>query len=474
METKARGGFTSNLGFILAAAGSAVGLGNLWRFPYLVAKDGGGLFLLIYILLVLTFGFTLMTTEIAIGRKTGLAPLKAYDKIDKRFGFLGWLATIVPMVIFPYYCVIGGWITKYAATYSLGGASDITGQGAGNFFNSFITAKGSPILWFFVFMAISAVIVLLGVEKGIEKASKILMPALLIIILIIAVFSLTLSYTDELTGEKRTALQGLKIYFVPNFDGITVSKFLSILLDAVGQLFYSLSIGMGIMVAYGSYAKKGSNLAKSINHIEIFDTGIAVIAGMIIVPTVYAFQGVEGLAKSGPSLMFISLPTIFEKMGTVGIFVGAAFFLLVLFAALTSALSLLEAVVSSIIDSFKCKRPLATLIAFGIATTIGLVVCLGYNTLYADIPLPNGSTGQILDVLDYITNSLLLPVVALITCVMIGWFCKPKVVIDEVKDGMGNKRFYREKLYIVMIKFIAPALLFVILLQAFNLLSFLG
>lgn len=474
MKTRSRGGFTSNIGFILAAAGSAIGLGNLWRFPYLVAKDGGGLFLLIYIILVLTFGFTLMTTEVAIGRKTGLSALNAYGKIDKRFGFLGFLATIVPALIFPYYSVIGGWITKYAAVYSFGGADDIRTHGASNFFNGFITADLPPIFWFLIFMLLTAVVVLLGVEKGIEKASKVLMPALLVIIIGIAIFSMTLKHTDQTTGETRTALQGLKIYFIPNFEGLTVSKFLGILLDAVGQLFYSLSIGMGIMITYGSYSDKKGNLVKSINQIEIFDTGVAVLAGMIVVPTVFAFQGTEGLAKSGPSLMFVSLPSIFEQMGSVGKYVGAAFFILVLFAALTSSISLLETVVASIIDSFKCKRSTATIIATALSILIGVIVCLGYNVLYADISLPNGSTGQILDVLDYITNSLLLPVVALATCLMIGWFCKPKVVIEEVKSGSGDGKFGREKLYVIMIKFVAPVLLFVILLQAFNLLSFLG
>lgn len=468
-----RPNFTGNLGFILATAGSAIGLGNLWRFPYLAAKDGGGLFLLIYIILVLSFGYTLMTAEIAIGRKTGVGPLQAYGKMDRHFGFLGWLATAVPMIIFPYYCVIGGWIVNYGATYVSGNADNIYDAGAGDFFNGFITNPISPIVCLFVFMGLAALIVLLGVEKGIEKASKIMMPILFVLIIGIAIYSLTLSHYDEATQTTRTAWEGLKIYLIPNFKGLTVGKFFSILLDATGQLFYSLSVAMGIMITYGSYAKKESDLVSSINQIELFDTGVAILAGIIIIPTVFVFQGAEGLAKSGPSLMFVSLPQVFEQMGVVGHIVGALFFVLVFFAALTSAISLMEAVTASIIDRFHLTRPIATTLCLVASLVIGVVVCLGYNVLYYDIPLFNGSTGQILDLLDYLTNSLMLPIVALLTCLLVGWVCKPHCVLDEIKIGHKSEVIHREKLFVVMIKFVAPILLFIILLQAFNVFSFL-
>ena len=469
-----RGNFTGNLGFILATAGSAIGLGNLWRFPYLAAKDGGGLFLFIYIILVLTFGYALMTAEIAIGRKTGVGPLQAYEKMDKRFGFLGWIATAVPSIIFPYYCVIGGWIVNYAATYISGSANKIYETGADNFFNQFISNPIIPIICLFVFMGLAALIVLLGVEKGIEKASKIMMPILLVLIIGIAIYSLTLSHYDEATGTTRTAWEGLQIYLIPNFEGLTVGKFFSVLLDATGQMFYSLSVAMGIMITYGSYAKKDSDLVSSINQIEIFDTGVAILAGTIIIPTVFVFQGTAGLEKSGPSLMFVSLPQVFEQMGFVGYIVGALFFLLVFFAALTSAISLMEAVTASIIDRFHLTRPIATALSLTTSLVIGVIVCLGYNVLYCEIPLLNGTTGQILDLLDYFSNSLMLPIVALLTCVLIGWICKPHVVLDEIKIGHKSDVIHREKLFVVMIKFVAPLLLFVILLQAFNVFSFLG
>lgn len=473
MEKKLRGGFTGNIGFILAAAGSAVGLGNLWRFPYLAAKDGGGLFIVLYIILSLTAGFSLMLTEIAIGRKTALSPLQAYGSIYPKFHFLGFISTAVPLLIFPYYCVIGGWVTKYAATYATGGAGSIYQNGTDRFFDGFIAGEWEPLVWFFAYMLITAVIVLLGVEKGIEKASKIIMPVLIVLILGIAVYSLTLSYTDE-SGVTRTAWEGLKIYLVPNFEGLTVSKFFTVLLDAFGQMFYSLSIAMGILITYGSYSKRDSNLITSVHRIELFDTGIALLAGLIIIPSVFVFQGKDGLAASGPSLMFESLPAIFEQMGGVGHLIGALFFVLVFFAALTSSISLMETIVSTIIDKFRVSRSLATVITFLLSVTIGAIVCLGYSALYADIPLPNGSSGQILDLIDYIANSILLPVVALLTCVLVGWCYKPDGILEEINIGLNGKVFRQKRLYTVMIKYIAPVLMVIIMMQAFNLFSFLG
>lgn len=473
METHKRGSFTGNLGFVLATAGSAIGLGNLWRFPYLAAKDGGGLFLLIYIALVVTFGFTLMSTEIAIGRKTGVGPLQAYGRMDRRFTFLGWIATAVPMMIFPYYCVIGGWILQYGFTYAVGSAEHIYTVGYDVFFNEFITSTAAPIICFFLFLAVSAAVVLLGVEKGIENASKIMMPILFILIIGITVYTMTLSYTDE-NGLTRTAWDGLQIYLIPNFEGLTVSKLISVLLDAVGQLFYSLSVAMGIMITYGSYAKKDSNLIGSVNRIELFDTLAAILAGMIVIPSVFVFQGQEGLSASGPGLIFVSLPKVFEHMGIWGHIIGALFFLLVLFAALTSSISLMEAVTASLIDRFHLKRPTATALCFTASLVIGIIVCLGYHVFYCEIPLPNGTTGQILDLLDYLTNNLMLPIVALLTCILVGWICKPNSVLEELQLGQASKVFHRKKLFIGMIRFVAPVLLAVILLQAFNVFAFLG
>lgn len=469
MEKKQkRGSFTGSLGFVLAAAGSAVGLGNIWRFPYLAAKDGGGVFLLCYLILALTFGFTLLTTEIAIGRKTRQSPLTAYRLLHPRMGWLGPLACLIPMLILPYYSVIGGWVLKYLAAYLTGHGHAAVESG---YFTSFITSTGSPIIWFLIFLGATMFVVYKGVESGIERLSKILMPVLLVLIIGIACFSLTLRHTDE-SGITRTGIQGFLAYVVPNFEGITARKFLTILTDAMGQLFYSISVAMGIMITYGSYVKKETNLVRSVNQIEIFDTAVAFLAGLMIVPAVYVFSGTEGMS-AGPTLMFISLPKVFGAMGAVGTVVGIIFFVTVAFAALTSSVSILEAIVSSAMDKFRISRKKACVVITLIALVMGLAVCLGYNLFYFEAILPNtpaGKNAQILDILDYISNYILMPVVSIATCIFIGWIIKPKAIIDEVT--LGGCSFRREKLYVVMVKVVAPLLLFLLLLQSLGILNF--
>lgn len=459
MSEKKRSSFTGSIGFVLAAAGSAVGLGNIWRFPYLAAKDNGGLFLLCYLVLVVTFGFALLTTEIAIGRKTKQSPLTAYSKINKKMGGIGSIATLVPVIILPYYCCIGGWVLKYFFTF-------LTGQGqvaaADGYFTSYISEQWQPIIWLVVYLVITSLTVFCGVNKGIEKMSKILMPILLILIMGISIYSLTLSYTDA-NGVTRTGLEGLKIYIIPNFSDITFKDFFVTLMDAMGQLFFSISVAMGIMVAYGSYVADDTNLIKSINQIEIFDTVVAFLAGLMIVPSVYVFMDTEGMS-AGPGLMFVSLPKIFNAMGEFGEIIGALFFLMVIFAAITSSVSIMEPIVASFMDRFHLTRKKAVLIVTAYALVLGTVICLGYNLLYFEVKLPNGSVGQLLDVFDYISNNILMPIVAILTCILIGWVAKPKTIIDEVtKNG---EKFRRKNLYIVMIKFLAPVLLFALLLQA--------
>ena len=461
MESNKRSNFSGSIGFVLAAAGSAVGLGNIWRFPYLAAKDGGGLFLVTYVVLALTFGFTLLTTEIAIGRKTAQSPLTAYEKLHKGWGWIGVLACAIPVIILPYYSAIGGWILKYLAAF----ITDAAATTADGYFTGFITSQWSPILWFMVFLLANTVIVYKGVNSGIERLSKILMPILLVLILGIAGFSLTLSHTDA-SGVTRTGLQGLAIYVIPNLEGVTFGKFISILMDAMGQLFYSISVAMGIMIAYGSYVKKETNLVKSVNQIEIFDTLVAFLAGMMIIPAVYPFMGTEGMA-AGPSLMFVSLPKVFAAMGGIGTVVGIAFFVMVAFAALTSSMSLMEAVVSSVMDKLHLERKAAVLAVAALTGVLGIIVCLGYNVLYFELTLPNGSVGQILDVMDYVSNYVFMPVVAIATCILVGWVIKPKAIIEEVT--LGGVKCGREKLYVVMVKFVTPVMLAMLLLQSLGL-----
>ena len=321
MEQK-RSSFTGKLGFVLAAAGSAVGLGNIWRFPYLAAQYGGGIFLLVYIILAVTFGFTLMIAEIAIGRKTGLSAIGAFKALNKKFAFLGYLAAIVPALILPYYSVIGGWVTKYLVSFTIGNGTNAAADG---YFDAFTATAAEPVVWFLVFIGLTALIVILGVEKGIEKVSKIMMPVLVLLTVFIAI------YTLFMPG----AIDGLVYYIKPDFSKFSFMTVLA----ALGQLFYSMSLAMGIMITYGSYMKKDVSIESSVKQIEIFDTGIAFFAGLMIIPAVFAFSGgsEESLTK-GPSLMFETLPKVFEAM-PAGDIIGAVFFLLVLFAALTSSIS---------------------------------------------------------------------------------------------------------------------------------------
>lgn len=465
MEHQKRNAFSGSVGFVLAAAGSAVGLGNIWRFPYLAAKDGGGLFLLIYLILALTFGFTLLVTEIAIGRKTKQSPLTAYAKLRPRWGFLGVVASLVPVIILPYYCVIGGWVIKYFLAYLTGEGMQTAEDG---YFTNFISGEVSPIVMLVIFLAVVSVVIILGVNKGIENFSKVLMPILILLVLGIAVFSLTISHTDA-DGMTRTGLQGLRIYVVPDLSGVTLKGFFSVLLDAMGQLFFSLSVAMGIMVAYGSYVKDDANLVRSINQIEVFDTLVAFLAGVMIIPAVFTFMGREGMEASGPSLMFISLPKVFAAMGRMGNVIGCLFFAMVLFAALTSAISVMEAVVSSLMDKFHWSRLKASLVEMGVALAAGIVVCFGYNKWYFELKLPNGTTAQILDVMDYLSNNLFMPLVAIGTCILVGWLLKPKTIIDEV-EKTGDK-FRRRGLYVVMVKYIAPVLLVILFLKSVGILT---
>lgn len=458
-ENPSRGSFGGSIGFVLAAAGSAVGLGNIWRFPYLAARDGGGLFLVIYLVLALTFGFTLLTAEVSIGRNTKQSPLTAYGKLRKKWKWLGVFACLVPFMIMPYYCVIGGWVLKYFLAF-------LTGQGVAaaddSYFTGFITHQTEPVIMMVIFLAACAIIIFMGVSGGIERSSRIIMPILLVLVVGIAIFSLTISHTAE-DGTVTNGLQGMKVYLIPSLKGVGVKEFFFIVTDALGQLFFSLSIAMGIMIAYGSYVPNEANLVRSINQIEFFDTAVAFLAGVMIIPAVYVFTGIDGMS-AGPSLMFVSLPKIFAAMGSVGNIIGTFFFAMVLFAAVTSGMSVLEAVVSSLIDQFHMSRRKAVIIEGIAALVIGVIVCLGYNILYFEVPLPNGSTAQVLDILDYISNYILMPVVAFGTCILIGWVLKPKFVIEE--STRNGEKFGRKGLFICMIKFVAPVLIFILFLMS--------
>ena len=433
-----RSNFSSKIGFVLAAAGSAVGLGNIWRFPYLAARYGGGTFLIVYLVLAVTFGFALMIAETAIGRKTGLSAIEAFKKLDKRFAFLGWLAALVPTFILPYYSVIGGWVIKYFSVFTTGGVKDAASS---DYFTSFIASPTEPLLWFAIFVLLTAVIVLGGVQKGIENVSKFMMPVLVVLTLIVAIFVVM----------QDGAMEGVIYYLKPNMKDFSAKT----LLAAATQMFYSMSLAMGIMVTYGSYMKKENSLESSVRQIELFDTGIAFLAGLMVIPAVFAFAGTENL-NAGPGLMFITLPMVFNSMPMGGL-LGTIFFLLVFFAALTSSISLMETVVSIVRDKTGWGRNVACIAVTFFTLVVGVPSSLG-NGIWSHItPLGMG----ILDAFDFVTNSVMMPIVAIFTCILVGFIAKPQTIIDEVKVTDGT--FKSEKLFVVMIKWVCPIFLTVIL-----------
>ena len=439
-----RSAWSGKLAFILAGAASAVGLGNLWRFPTLAAKYGGGMFILTYFVLAFTFGISLLLLETALGRKTKQSVIGAYSAFNKRWKFVGVLAAAVPFIITPYYCIIGGWVTKYLASYVVESPTAIAADG---FFTGFITDPVFTYVFMIIFMLICIGVVALGVKNGIEKANMVMMPLLLIMAVGIAVFVLM----------QPGAMAGAAYYLVPDF-----SKFSpDLVINALGQMFYSLSLAMGIMVTYGSYLSKKESLTSSVASIAGFDLVVSFLAGLMIVPAAFLALGITdgGGMAAGPSLLFVTLPQVFQDMGGAAQVIGIIFFVLVLFAALTSAISLIEACVSIVQDGMHVTRRKALVIAGIFLIAVGCFINAGYNGLSFIEPLGEGSS--LLDFFDFVSNSVLMPIVALLTCIFVGWVVKPRAIIDEVRV---SSKFRLAGAWVVVIKVIAPVLVILILL----------
>jgi NSS family neurotransmitter:Na+ symporter len=368
----------------------------------------------------------------------------AFRALDKRFAFIGVLGSIVPAIILPYYSVIGGWVMKYSFEF-MRGQTNAMAEDA--YFGGFISQTFEPLLWFALFIGITSIIVLFGVEKGIEKVSKVMMPVLIVLILFIAIF--TICTVDG-------ALDGVIYYIKPDFSKFSVMTVVA----AMGQLFYSMSLAMGIMITFGSYMKKDISIERSTKQIEIFDTGIAFLAGLMIIPAVYAFSGgdPEALGK-GPSLMFGALPKIFANM-PAGTVIGVVFFVMVFLAALTSSISLMETVVSTIQDKFGIKRKMSYLIVLGISMLLGVPSSLGYSA-WGEFKILGL---QVLDLFDFVSNNILMPIVALATCIFVGYVLRPKTVIDEVE--LEGNRLKHKKMFNVMIKYVAPVCILIILVSS--------
>ena len=445
---KERSSFTSRIGFVLAAAGSAVGLGNMWRFPYLAAKYGGGAFLITYVLLAVTFGFTLMITEVAMGRRTRMSCIEAFGSLNRRFAPLGWLAALIPVIIAPYYCVIGGWVVKYFVEFVRGNGMAVSSD---TYFGDFISMAGSgilenPLLWFVIFVLLTAVVVLLGVDTGVEKASSVMMPVLVLLSVGISVYCMTLP----------GAAEGLKYYLLPDFADFSLTTVLA----AMGQLFYSMSLAMGIMITYGSYMKKEDDLESSVGQIEIFDTGVAFLAGMMIIPAVFSFSGGDpDTLQAGPALMFITIPKVFESMG-LGTVVGILFFTLVLFAAVTSSIALTESAVSTFEDELGWERKQATVLIGIIMLVLGSLSALGYGPLAQFTVFGM----QFLDFFDFLTNSVMMPIAAITTCLLVSRVIGVEKIEEEVT--LEGKPFRRKRIFNFMIKYLCPIFAAIILISS--------
>ena len=440
-----RGSFSGKIGFILSAAGASVGLGNIWRFPYLAAKYGGGIFLLVYIVLAMTFGYTMIVAETSIGRMTGKSPVGAYksfgNKPALRFG--GWINAVIPILIVPYYSVIGGWVIKYLAEYLLGQAHLVAADG---YFSAFISGGFSSELCFLIFAALTLIIIFAGVENGIERVSKVMMPILVLLSLVIAAYSVT----------RPGALEGVKYFLVPNlahFSWMTV-------VAAMGQMFYSLSIAMGILITFGSYMKKDVSIEDSTRNVEVFDTAIAIMAGLMIIPAVFSFSGGDPSAlKAGPSLMFITIPKVFDSMG-MGTVIGVAFFLLVLFAALTSSIALTESAVSTLQDELGWSRNKSTAVMGVSMVLLGSLSSLGYGPL-ASVTLLGM---QFLDFFDFLTNSVMMPVAAIASCILVSRVIGVERIEQEVTLNGGA--FRRKRIFNAMIRYLCPIFAAIILISS--------
>ena len=434
--------FSGKLGFVLSAAGASVGLGNIWRFPYLAAKYGGGIFLLIYILLALTFGYTMIVAETSLGRMTRKSPVGAFASFTKSHTLKagGWINAIIPILIVPYYSVIGGWVIKYLFEYICGNGTKLAEDG---YFSMFISDGVSAEICFIVFALITLTIIFAGVRNGIERVSKFMMPILVVLSVIIAIYSVT----------RPGAIEGVKYFLVPNlknFSWMTV-------VAAMGQMFYSLSIAMGILITFGSYMKKDSSIEDSTRNVEVFDTAIAIMAGLMIIPAVFAFSGGDpDTLQAGPALMFITIPKVFANMG-FGTIVGILFFLLVLFAAVTSSIALTESAVSTFEDEIGWSRRKSTAVIGIIMIALGTLSCLGYGPL-AFVKIIGM---QFLDFFDFLTNSVMMPIAAMMTSI----FVSKVVGIDRIEEEIrhGEAAFRRKKIFVVMIKYLCPIFAMIIL-----------
>lgn len=431
---KLRGQWTSRLGFILAAAGSAIGLGNIWRFPYLAGANGGSAFIIIYLMFVFTIGLSIMIAEFAIGRRTGLAAVGAYKSYSKGWTFAGILGVLSGFLIMGFYPVVGGWALAYVFKSFTGLL--VNADAIGDAFGGFISNPIQPLLWMTIYMVMNIVIVAKGISSGIEKAGKILMPALFIMLILLAIRSISLP----------NAGAGLTYLFKPDFSVVTGGTFLA----ALGQAFFSLSLGMGCMITYGSYLKKEQKLPNNALIITTLDTCAALLAGIAIFPALFAF-GMEPAA--GPGLVFVVVPTVFAQMGGFGVLLSIIFFISLTVAALTSSVSLLEVVVAYLIDQKKMARGKAVIISASVMAVMCIMASLSLGVM-SDMPIPILGVGAF-DLFDILTDKIFLAIGGLLLAVFIGWFVKKEDLRAELTNE-GTLSFKAFEVWYFFIKFVVP------------------
>lgn len=431
-SNKKRENWGSRFGFIMAAAGSAVGLGNIWRFPYLTGMNGGGAFILIYLAFAIGIGLSVMVAEFAIGRRTHLAAVGAYKKYSNRWTFAGVLGVLSAFFIMGFYPVVGGWALAYvfkSVTGLLSNSANI-----GDVFGAFISSPVEPLAWMGIYLVVNIIIVSKGISGGIEKASKVLMPSLYVLFIIIAIRSVTLP----------GASAGLEFLFKPDFSVVTGSTFLA----ALGQAFFSLSLGMGCMMTYGSYLDKGENLPSNALMVTLMDTSVALLAGIAIFPALFAF-GMEPTA--GPGLVFVVVPSLFAQMGAIGPALSLIFFVALTVAALTSSVSLLEVVVAYMIDERDMERKKSVVIAGGIMIITSALASLSMGPLSGVHILGVG----FFDFFDILTDKIFLAIGGMLLAIFAGWFVKKDDLKDELTNS-GSIKFALFEVWYFLVKFIIP------------------
>ncbi len=437
-----RASFGSKLGIILATAGSAVGLGNVWRFPYMTGQNGGAVFIMIYIGCVFLLGIPCMISEFIIGRHAQANTARAFRKIGGRnpLSFIGYMSVLTGFLITGYYAVVSGWCLQYIGASLTGGIQGGSPEFFSNYFTSFMQDPVRPLFWTFVVLGITFLVVVHGVRDGIEKASKLMMPILFILLLVIVVASCMLP----------NAYKGIEFLFKPDFNMITGDVFLS----ALGQSFYSMSIAMGCICTYASYFSKQTNLTTSAVQIGLIDTFIAVLAGLMIFPAAFSV-GVQ--PDSGPSLIFITIPNVFQQaFGSIPVLcyiISLTFFTLLSMAALTSLISLHEVSTAFLQEEFRINRRGAAVIVTAACFFMGAICSLSLG--------PSGSTFYIFekplfDIFDFVTGQIFLPVVGFLTCILIGWFVPHKLVRDEFTNYGTLRVAHFFHVYIFLIKYVCP------------------